>query len=1103
MLRAIKKIRERVLRLLNIRMKGWLLAGCAMLGLASIAQAGQPRLLRYPDIHGNQVVFSYAGDLWIAATDGGAARQLTNGPGLELFPKFSPDGKWIAFTGQYGGDEQVFIIPASGGAPRQLTWYPARGPMAPRSGSDNQVTGWKPDGSAVLFRSFQDVPQATDSRLYTVSVDNGTVETLPMARSGSGAFSPDGKKLLFSPLFRDFRTWKRYQGGWAPDLYIADLQNLTLTNITNTPRTERDPMWTDKGIYYLSDQDGHMNLYQAGADGANPRKLTDFTEDGADFASADAAGDVVMQFGAGLRLYEAKTGKVRPLDIDVPATDVDRMPRLVGGTETLEWSALSPDGQHVAIISRGDIFIMQSDQQGAVVNLTHSPGAHDRDAAWSPDGGRIAYFSDASGDEEIWVVPAGGGTPRQVTKNSQTRYYRPVWSPDGAHVAVLDREGTLFSIDMTNGERRQVGSSKSWDLRQYEWSPDGRYLAYAELQPNDMRTLRIWDSRNGQAVTATDPAYDSGEPVWSPDGRYLAFLSVRDVNLQISETEWNFAATRQTRLYLLALQKDTPNPFPNGSPAGTEPDKGKDKAPESPPPVDMDGLADRLIPVPIGKDNYSDLNFGPGNSLLYRISDPASFGREGPSQGTLFALPLGKEKPNKITGDLMGYELDRHRQTILLRQGKADLRVAPISPGGLAGEPKRLELERINLRIDPPQEWAAVFNEAWRLYRDYFYDPGMHGHDWKAIGDHYRAMLPALGNRADLNYILGQMIGDLNVSHAYANGGDQDLPKRPDTGLLGARFTFDKAAGLWRITKVFEGDRADPLYRSPLNALGSKVRMGEFLLAIDGVPLDASTHPYQALAGKAGQVVELALGQSRNVERRLLVRTLRSEAPLLRHEERLAAQRLVEKLSGGRVGYVHISDMTSNGLTEFVKDWYGQLRKDGIIIDIRGNTGGNVSRMILERLLRPAFTRGFVRGVQQPQTYPWGGYTQVFTGEMAMLVSETTMSDGDTMAWTFKQTGRGPLIGKRTWGGVIGIGDLGPLLDGGSVTVPQYALAGPKGEWIVEGEGVTPDIEVDFDQPALRGEPDAQLVTAVQNVLSRIKGHPGDLGGPQPYPVKP
>jgi len=1095
------------LRLLNIPMKGWLLAGCAMLGLglglAATAQAGQPRLLRYPDIHGNQVVFAYAGDLWVAPTDGGAARHLTSGPGLELFPKFSPDGKWIAFTGQYGGDEQVFIIPASGGAPRQLTYYPARGPMAPRSGTDNQVTGWKPDGSAVLFRSFQDVPQATDSRLYTVAVDNGAVEVLPMARTGSGTFSPDGKQILFSPLFRDFRTWKRYQGGWAPDLYIADLQKLTLTNITNTPRTERDPMWTDKGIYYLSDQDGHMNLYKAGPDGANPRKVTDFNEDGAEFASADAQGDVVMQFGAGLRLYEAASSKVRPLDIDVPATDVDRMPRLVKGAENMEWSALSPDGRHVAIIARGDIFVMQSDSEGAVVNLTHSPGAHDRDAAWSPDGGRIAYFSDVSGDEEIWIVPASGDSPRQVTKNSHTRYYRPVWSPDGARVAVLDREGTLFSIDMTSGERKQVGSTKAWYLRQYEWSPDGRYLAYAELQPNDMRTLRIWDSRNGETVNATDPFYDCGEPVWSPDGRYLGFLSVRDVNLQISETEWNFAATRQTRPYLLALQKDTPNPFPNGSPAGTGGAQEKDKAPDSPPPVDFDGLADRLILLPLDKDNYSDLNFGPGNSLLYRVSDPARFGEDGPTQGTLFTLHLGKSKPDKVAGDLIGYELDRRRQNILLRQGETDLRVAAIGPGGLGGEPKRLDLDRITLRIDPPQEWAAVFNEAWRLYRDYFYDPGMHGHDWQAIGEHYRAMLPALGNRADLNYILGQMVGDLNVSHAYANGGDHNLPTRPNTGLLGARFTFDKAAGLWRISKIFEGEKADPLYRSPLNAVGSKARVGEFLLAIDGQPLDARTNPYQALAGKADQVVELALGQTRTVERRLLVRTLRSEALLLRHEQRLASQRLVEKLSGGRVGYVHITDMSGAGLSEFVKDWYGQLRKDGIIIDIRGNTGGNVSRMILERLLRPAFTRGFVRGLQQPQTYPWGNYTQVFTGEMAMLVSETTMSDGDTMAWTFKQTGRGPLIGKRTWGGVVGIGDLGPLLDGGSVTVPQYALAGPKGEWIVEGEGVTPDIEVDFDQTAMRGEPDAQLATAVQNVLSRIKGNPGNLGSPQPYPVKP
>lgn len=1073
------------------------------------AEAAEARLMRFPDIHGREVAFSYGGELWSASIDGGLARQLTSGPGLKLFPKYSSDGRWIAFTGQYGGDEQVYVIPSEGGVPRQLTFYPARGPLPARYGYDNQVTGWTPDGSAVVFRSLRDVSAPSQSRLYTVPAAGGDVAALPMARAGAGVFSPDGGKVLFSTTSQDFRTWKRYQGGLAQDLFVADLGSKTLTNITRDPRTDRDPMWTTRGIYFLSDRDGRLNLYHQDEPSSAPRQLTHFTQGDAAFASADAGGDVVFQYEGSLQVYEAATGQTRVLEIELPASDEAARPRTVKVGDQIEKVALSPDGERLAVIARGDLFVVPAGREGAVVNLTNSSTAHDREAAWSPDGRTIAYLSDAGGEEELWTISADGGSAKQITRGNTSRYSRPLWSPDGRRIAYLDKDGDLFVVDVATGARRKAGATKAWYQQDYAWSPDSRYLAFVEMQPTNFRTIRIWDGSTGaEAAAVTDPLYDSWNPTWSPDGRYLWFQSVRDVNLQMSETDWNFAPSRQTRLYLLTLQDDTANPFGaenggrNAASGAADADRHTNLRDGRMRPIQFAGLAQRLIRAPLKPDNYADLT-ATSDGLLYRIEQPRFFG-ENDVTGDLYIFSLKNGQASRIREDVADYDRAIGDGRVLLRD-KAGKRALAHLDGDLkiAGEAQPVVLDALTSLVVPRQEWATIFSEAWRRYRDFFYDPQMHGHDWKAVRDHYERLLPAVGTRADLNYLIGEMIGELNISHAYVGGGQESLPDRPKTGLIGARFTFDRSANVWRIARILEGDNGDPLYRSPLTEVGVGVRSGDALLSVDGRVLDADTSPYLALAGKAGRVVELGVRRDGSAARRVQVETLDTEAPLIRFNETLEARRLVDRLSNGRIGYVHISDMDGGGLKEFVKDWYGQIRKDGMIIDIRGNAGGRVSRMILERLVRPAYTRGFVRGLQIPQTYPWGGYTQVFTGEMAMLVDETTMSDGDTMAWTFQQTRRGPLIGRRTWGGVIGAGDTGPMLDGGLITVPQFALTGPNGEWIIEGEGVTPDIDVDLDQPALKGLPDAQITAAVDNILSRLSGRPGDLGGPQPYPVKP
>ncbi|GAA0543791.1 S41 family peptidase [Rhizomicrobium palustre] len=1065
----------------------------ALLSVTGTANAAAPKYLHFPDVYGDKVVFSYAGDLWLSSTKGGKAVRLTSGAGAELFAKFSPDGKWIAFTGQYGGDEQVYVIPAEGGAPRQLTFQPSMGPLDPRQGYDNRVNGWTPDGKSVLFRSLRDQPGPIDGRLYTVALSDGKVIALPMYRAGKGVYAPDGKSLLFSTLSTDFRTWKHYEGGLVQHQYILDFGTKKLTQLQNNKRSDTDGVWNSRGIFFLSERDGRANLYRYDPATSAATAVTHFTDADAKFASGDAAGKIVFELEGAIHLYDATTGTETALNIDVPAEDTLVRPHVVNVSRQIEQSALSPKGQRVLFVARGDIFVKTTAEDGAVLNLTHSSNAHEREAAWSPDGNSIAFVSDASGEEEIWTVDASGTAPaHQLTHGRKTRYYEPKWSPDGRKLAVMDDRGNLVMVDRASGAKTVIGTTKAWYARQYEWSPDSRYLAYAQIQPSDMMAIQIWDSSSNKTELVTDPQYSSFQPAWSPDGNYLWFLSVRDVNLQIAETEWNFAANKQTRVFALALQENAPPLF--SAPSGNE-EAQKDKQAKAAP-IEFKGLAQRLIRAPLEPDNYTDLSVGKGQ-LFYRVTDEVYFGNWD-ANGTLYSYDLSTKKAKKLKEGASFYSANLTNTDFLVRDDKRVYSVVHLN-----GDPDKIDISSLSALVYPRQEWAEAYEEAWRRYREFFYDPKMHGRDWAAIGAHYRAQLPGIGNRMDLNYLIGEMIAELGVGHAYVTGGAEDTPDRPRTGLLGARFAFDETRQQWVFTHILEGDNADPTYRSPLTAFGTEVKAREALLAIDGQPVGAEVNPYTLLAGKAERTVEILVGDAAGKTRKIRIKTLSNEAALMRFERSAIARRTVDKLSGGTIGYVHLADMGPTGLREFVKDWFGQIRKDGIIVDIRGNQGGQVSRIVLERLIRQAYTRGYIMGLQIPQTYPWGGYTQAFTGEIDMLANETTMSDGDTMSWTFKQTGRGRLIGKRTWGGVIGIGDTGSLIDGGTIYVPQYALAGPNGEWIVEGEGVSPDIEVDNDQPYLMDGRDAQLETAVKDLQSRIKGHPGTLQPPKPVPPKP
>lgn len=1064
-------------------------------------------LLRYPDIHEDVVVFVYGGDLWTVPVRGGLARRLTGHPGLESFPKFSPDGRFIAFTGQYDGDEQVYVMPSEGGEPKQLTAYPAWGPLPARWGSDNQVVGWTPDGRAVLFRSLRQETSVIDSRLYTVPVAGGLPAPLPMAKAGSGSFSPDGKRILYSPQARDFRTWKHYRGGWAQELWIYDLAG-SARNVTSHEATDRDPIWTTLGIFFVSDRDGRLNLYRMEQDGRGVERLTDHPHD-VRWASGDANGNVIYELHGGLRVHTAD-GNDTPIIVRVPDDGIHTRPRVVDVGDRIEDFDLSSDGRRVAVTARGDVFSMPVGE-GVTRNLTRSD-THERLAAWSPDGKSLAYVSDAGGEEELWLTrDEAAAEPRQVTRDNRFRLYRIAWSPDSRRIAAGDHRGRLYVIDLESGVVEQCGDTGAWYRQDFAWSPDGRYLAWSALEPTFMTSIFVWSEETG-ARRLTSPLSSEFSPAWHASGDYLYFLGDRAFEPQMGSMEWNYAVDRESVVLGIALRRGLPNPF-----APVEDDTGDGGDEDSGPRaagvevrIDFDGIESRVFRVPLEADNFALLTTS-GDDLLLVRTDAFYLGREPARPPELLAYSIGKKSERVVAMDILGATTS---QDVLGTVGQVGVaaRAAKVvvkhTESGLevhdleSGETQKIDVANLRKRIDPRREWQTVFDEVWRRFRDFFYLSNMHGFDWEAIGEQYRSLLPHVSHRSDLNYLIGEMIAELDVGHAYVFGGDTWAPPRPSAVLIGASFEFDAGAGRYRVAQILAGDNSDAVYRSPLNEVGVDVSEGEYLLAVNGVELDRTQNPYALLREQGGPVVELLVSPTpaRADGRVVLIEARSSEQPLHYYVRVARNREIVNTLSDGRIGYLHLRDMGPAGLREFIRTYYGQIRKDGLIVDVRGNGGGNVSQMILERLLRKPYSLGYVQGERYPRIYPWGmGGNRVFTGVIAVIADETTLSDGEAFAWTFQQSGLGPVIGARTWGGVIGTDDTGATVDGGGLRVPQFALASANGQWVVEGTGVIPDIPVENTPAELAAGRDRQLERAVEELLDALGDRrPGTLPPPTP-----
>ncbi|MBI1746858.1 MAG: PD40 domain-containing protein [Acidobacteria bacterium] len=1078
-----------------------------MFSLPMSAQT-EARLMRFPDIHGERVAFVYAGDLWVASTRDGMARRLTTHKGLELFPKFSPDGQWLAFSAEYDGNRDVYIVPADGGEPRRLTYSPDMGGNpSERMGYDNIVMGWTPDSQRILYRSRRESFSPWAGKLHTISKEGGVPESLPLPRGGFTSFSPDGKKIAYNRVFREFRTWKHYRGGQADDVWIYDLQSGSLENISQNPAQDIIPMWRGQKIYYVSDRDHTANIFAYDLSTKQTKKLTNYTEYDVKFPSAGPQA-LVYENGGYLYKLDFETEQIQKLTIQVHDDRVLARPEYVSVNENITEFDLSPDGQRALFVARGELFTVPA-EKGNTRNLTNTSGAREKSAVWSPDGKWIAYISDATGEDEIYVQAQDGrGQPRRITHDGQAFRFSLVWSRDSKMLLSADKNLRLYYVDLDTQKTTEIDKNAYGEITMYSWSPDGRWVAYAKPGKNSMNALYLYSLEQKKIFPITNGFTVDWNPVFDPEGKYLYFLSNRDFNPTLGAFELSFTYTNMTRPYVVTLAANAASPLAPQSDevksaesqekpgeAAEEKKDGKtgtkkDEKSMAPKPIqiDTDRIGDRIVALPIAAGNYSGLRAAKGK--LFYIARPQT------GKPTLKMFDMEKRKENELL-PAENYDLAASGEKIIYRNEKT-YAIVDAKPAAKPGE-GALNLSGLKMKLDRRAEWKQIFDEAWRMERDYFYAANLHGVDWTKMRERFSRLLPFVSHRADLTYLIGEMIAELNASHAYVGGGDAPTLEKVTLGQLGADLELDPQSRRYRIKRILQGQNWTEDRRSPLTEAGINVKEGEYVLAIDGKELQAPTNPYSLLENTVGKTVTLTVGRPDELGngREVIVRPIAGETGLRYYNWVEANRRYVEKATGGKVGYLHIPDMGIPGLNEFVKYFYPQIDKEGLIVDVRYNGGGFVSQMIIERLRR------VLTGMSAPRNWTDTTYPRaVFVGPMVCLLNEFSSSDGDIFPYQFRVNKLGPLIGKRSWGGVVGIRGNIPLIDGGYITRPEFANYSADGRWVMEGEGVTPDIEVDNPPLAEFNGQDAQLDRAIQEVLERMKTYSVKRPPRPPEPVK-